>query len=295
MAIRNLYLANTKKEPRMKNFLSISFLLFVSVLAYGQTVKSIEAKAVDNKIKIDFNISGLKYYQNIINIDVFVKKAGDANFEGPMEYVSGDTKSGLRNGEHTIYWDALKEMLVDDAKLIFDVRIMLEEEDRSKKFMVMLVGNTVTPLGIRVGQLGKTSWYVEARASLLALESPQYTYSEGEITDYDQTGYYEISGNKGWQAYSVVAGITKQVHRHVFLYAGLGYGVENYILEINNYTYDSETAIDNSWANYKEYSTSGIEIDAGIIMNYKKLIIGAGGTALGFSSFGWTASLGLMF
>ncbi|OYT14516.1 MAG: hypothetical protein B7C24_17955, partial [Bacteroidetes bacterium 4572_77] len=255
----------------MKNVLIVSFLFLVSVFAYGQTVKSIEAKAVENKIQIDFKIAGLKYNQNILNIDVFVKRVGDKQFEGPMEFVSGDIKSGLRNGDHTIYWDALKEMLIEDAELIFDVRIMVEEEDIVRKFMVMLAGNTLTPLGLRLGQLGKTSWYVEARASLQALETTAYTYSKDGILDYDQTGYYELSGNNGWQAYSIVAGVTKQVHRHVFLYAGLGYGVENYIIEINNYTYDSQAPVSNSWANYKEYSTSGIEIDAGVIMNYKRL------------------------
>ncbi|OYT15061.1 MAG: hypothetical protein B7C24_15055, partial [Bacteroidetes bacterium 4572_77] len=59
--------------------------------------------------------------------------------------------------------------------------------------------------------------------------------------------------------------------------------------------YDSQAPVSNSWANYKEYSTSGIEIDAGVIMNYKRLLIGAGGTVIDFKTFGWTASVGVSF
>ena len=277
----------------MKNYLITVLLLFTTVLSFGQSVKSIEARAEDNKIKIDFDIVGLKYYQNINNIDVFVKKAGDANFEGPMEFVSGDTTSGLRNGEHTIYWDALKEMSIAEDQLVFDVRVSVSEDNRTRDMMIMLVGNDVTPIGLRIGQLGKTSWYVEARASLLALEKANYTYENGEITDYEQLRYYAINGDMGWQAYSIIAGITQQVHRNLFLYLGAGYGVENYIIGLNNYSYENDLMIDTDWAVYKGYNTAGIEIDAGLLYSYKMLVFGAGGTALDFKSFGWTASLGI--
>lgn len=269
--------------------------MLISLLSFGQSVKNITAEAVGNKIIINYQISGLKYYQNISNIDLFVKEEGAADFEGPMEFVTGDVKSGLHNGSYSITWDALKEMSISNSNLIFDVRILVEEEDRSRKIMIMLSGNDVTPIGLRIGQLGKTSWYVEARASLLALEKPSYSFSDGEITDYDQIGYYELSGTKGWQAYSLVAGITQQVSRHIFFYAGVGYGVEKYVIELNNYSYDSQNIISNSWADYKEFSTTGIEIDGGMIVNFKKFLIGAGGTALDFRSFGWTASLGIKF
>ena len=279
----------------MKHIISIFIFVFLSAIIYGQSVKSIQAEVVDNQIKIDFKISGLKYYQNIINIDLFVKKVGDDTFQGPMEFTSGDTKSGLKNGQHTILWDALKEMNIGKGELIFDIKILVEEEDRSRKTMLMLAGNQVTPFGIRIGQLGKTSWYIEARASLKAFENASYNFHDGYIYDYDQAGYYEISESYGWQAYSVIAGVTQQIHRQFYLYAGIGYGLENYLFEINNYTYESETSTGSSWVNYEKYSISGVEIDAGLIFTYKKFIISAGATAIDFKTFGWSGGLGIKF
>ena len=267
----------------------------LSLISQSQTIKDIEAIARNNKVEVSYKITGLKYFQNISKVDLYVKKADETSFRGPMTFISGDIAGGINNGEHQIIWDALKEMDITDAQLVFDVRVSLEEDNRTRDMMIMLVGNDVTPLGLRIGQLGKTSWYVEARASLLAMENPNYTYADGTITDYDQLGYYEISGDKGWQAYSVVAGVTQQVHRRLFLYLGAGYGVENYILEINNFSYDSDQSTGSDWAVYQDFNTEGIEIDAGLLYNYKMLVFGAGGTALDFSSFGWTASLGIKF
>jgi len=279
----------------MKNILILIFIMGLSLIGLSQTVKNIEAIVVDSKIEVSYKITGLKYYQNISKVALFVKKAGDTSFQGPMEFVEGDIAEGINNGEHQIVWDALKEMDIADGQLIFDIRVSIEKDKRTRDIMVMLVGNDVTPLGLRIGQLGKTAWYVEARASLLAPEKTNYYYGNGEITDYDQLGYYEITGTHGWQAYSIVAGVTQQVNRHVFLYLGAGYGVENYILEFNNYNYDNDQSTGKAWAIYKGFDTKGIEIDAGLIVNYKMLVFGAGATALDFSSFGWTASLGVKF
>lgn len=279
----------------MKNVLIISLFLLVSLISLGQSVKSIEAKAVDNKIKIDFTISGLKYNQKIVNIDVFVKKAGDKNFEGPMEFVSGDTKSGLRNGKHSIYWDALKEMSIGEDQLIFDVRISVEEQDISRKVFVALVGNDKTPLGVRIGLLGKTSFYVEARASLKATENYDYIYGDDGLVDYDKPGYFELSGNGFFQTYSGIIGVTHQVAWNVFLYAGAGYGVENYLLEIDHYDYNSDVPIGYSNAKLESYSNAGVEIDAGFIIRFNNLLFGGGATVLNFNSVYYTASLGVSF
>lgn len=279
----------------MKNTLFIGILLIFSAVSLGQSVENITAETVDNKIRINYQISGLKYHQNISEIELFVKKADDINFSGPMGHVTGDINGGLRNGEHSIIWDAINEMTIDDNPLVFDIRISVVDEEVSREFLVMLVGNDIAPFGIRFGQLGRTSWYVEARASLLAFNNPQYIFSNGDIIDYNQDDYYEISGGKGWQAYSFVGGLTQQISRNLFLYAGAGYGVEKYILELNNYHYSDPIAISESLAEFKEYSTSGIEVDAGMMLNLKRILIGAGGTTINFSSFGWTASLGIKF
>ena len=268
-------------------------MMFISI-GFTQSVTNINASVVDDKIQISYTITGLKYYQFVKKASLYVSFNG-GEFKGPLNEVESDNSDGLKNGQHTITWDALKEMPFTDEELDFDIRLKVDEKDRSKKFFVTLAGNDVTPLGLRIGQLGKTGWYIEARGSLKAMDSPNYNYDGNTVNDYEKPGYYEFTGTGGWQAYSAIVGVTQQVTMNTFVYAGVGYGIENYIMEINEYDYTQTPSTGNDWVKYEEYSNAGVEIDAGVLFSYKKLLLGAGGTALNFKSFGWSASLGYSF
>jgi hypothetical protein len=279
----------------MKKILLTITILAITATAFSQSVTNIVPTVVNNKIQIGYTINGIKYYQEVTSVKIYVSIDG-ADFVGPLKEVSGNTSEVIKNGKQIITWDVLKEIPFTDEDLVFDIKVKVAEKDRSKSMFVMLAGNDVTPFGLRVGMLGKTAWYVEARGSLLAMQNPNYTYDgEGGITDYDKTGYYEFTGTAGWQAYSVVVGVTQQIAWNAFIYAGVGYGVENYIMEFNEYNYDQTSSTGTEWAKDEEYSNSGVEIDAGILIRYKGFVFGAGGTALNFKSFGWTASVGYSF
>lgn len=278
----------------MKKLFTILAIILISKFIYSQSVNNITATLSGTKIKLSYKISGMKYYQSIARVDFYVSMNGE-RFKGPLKMIAGETGKDKGNGTYTVTWDVLKEIPFTNEVLEFDIRIKTAEKDRSPKFFACLTGNDVTPVGIKIGMLGKTAWYVEARGSLLAMNTPSYTYNGNSITDYNKPGYYEYSGTAGWQSYSVVAGVTQQLHWNIFMYAGVGYGVENYVMEINEYDYSSPSSTSSDWAKYDGYCTSGIEIDAGLLYRYKKLIIGAGATSLDFSSFGWSASLGIQF
>jgi hypothetical protein len=278
----------------MKNklFLIAMLIGFTGTLSAQQVRVTHVSVTSNDKIEVAYTINGLKNYQEISNIRFYVSRDGGDHFEGPLKEVSGDIQSGLRNGKYIMIWDVMEEMPLVEENLIFDVRITVEEK---KALMISLQGNMVTPLGLRIGQLGKLGWYVEGRASLLATQSPSFTYENEKIIDYDQPGYYKFNGNKGYNAWSAVAGLTWQLSWNLFVNAGVGYGVENYMYEINNYSYDTEEKTGNSWVKDSEYSTSGIEVDAGLIFKYKKLIVNAGVTSIGFNIFNWEAGIGIAF
>jgi len=278
----------------MKNTLLTLTLLLITATAFTQSVTNIVPVVVNDKIQIGYTLSGVKYYQEVTSVKIYVSIDG-ADFVGPLKEVEGNISEGIKNGKHIITWDVLKEIPFTDEDLVFDIRVKVSDKDRSKSMFVMLAGNDVTPFGLRVGMLGKTAWYIEARGSLLAMQTPNYTYNEGIITDYDKNGYYQTTGTSGWQAYSIVVGVTQQIAWNAFLYAGVGYGVENYIMEMDNYNYGETTLTDKTWAKDEEYSNTGVEIDAGVMLRYKGFVFGAGGTSLNFKSFGWTGSVGYSF
>ncbi len=278
----------------MKKALFTLTLLILTTITFSQTVTNINANVIDDKIQVNFNINGVKYYQEVTTVKVFVSMDG-GEFKGPLKEISSDDSGTLKNGKHSVVWDALKEIPFTDEDIVFDVRLIVNDKDRRRKFFVGLVGNDVTPLGLRFGQLGKTSWYAEVRASLKAGEAPTYNYDGTTINDYDKPGYYEFTGTGAWQAYSAVVGITQQVSWNTFIYAGIGYGVENYIMEIDEYSYEGISPLNSSWVKHEESSNSGVEIDAGVLLRFNHFILSGGGTALNFKSFGWTASIGYSF
>ena len=287
---------NDNKSPlTMKKILLTITILAITATVFSQSVTNIVPAVVNDKIQIGYTLSGVKYFQEVTSVKVYVSING-GDFTGPLKKVEGDVSEGVKNGKHIITWDVLKEIPFTDEDLVFKIKVKVADKDRSKSMFVMLAGNDVTPFGIRIGMLGKTAWYVEARGSLLAMQNPNYTFgNEGSITGYDKPGYYQFTGTAGWQAYSLLVGVTKQISWNTFLYAGAGYGVENYIMEFNEYDYSQSTSTGTEWAKDENYSNSGVEIDAGLILRFNKFVVGAGGTSLNFKSYGWTASLGYSF
>ena len=278
----------------MKKFIITVLLLMATTLLTAQQVKVLNVNVVNgDQIEVNYKITGLTSYQTIKNISFYVSTDNGKTFTGPLKKIMGDTGGDLRNGEHRMVWMVMQEMPMLEENLIFDIKI--EVEKVSKAFMVSLVGNTVTPFGIRIGQMGQMGWYVEGRASMLATQTPAYTYENETITDYDQPGYYRFNGNKGFNAWSAVAGITFQFTRNLFLNTGVGYGVENYMYEIDKFSYEADNKTGTAWTKDADYSYSGFELDAGLIFKYHKLIISGGATTINFSVFNWETGIGLAF
>jgi len=266
---------NMKKTIFLFTLLSVlSFSLF------AQSVSDIQVRVAGDKIKVGYTISGLKYYQDISQIDFYVSRDDGKTFEGPLKQISGDIGAGLRNGKYVMTWDVLKEMPLTDEKLVFNVRLTVTEKTRKKAFMISLAGNTTTPLGLRIGQLGKIGWYAEFRSSLSPFTTAEYTYENERITDYNKSGYYEFNGNDAFAAWSAVGGITFQASWKVFFNIGVGYGVENYLYEIDEYTYETESKTGTTWVKDVAYSNSGFELDAGMILKFNKVIISGGATTM---------------
>ncbi len=110
------------------------------------------------------------------------------------------------------------------------------------------VGNTTTYMGLRVGMIGKIGWYIEGRMNLMAFEKSSFDYENGLVKDYDKPGYYQFSGNNGYSALFAGGGVTYQAARDLFIYAGAGYGKENYLYEIDDFSYDNDAKTGTSYA-----------------------------------------------
>ncbi|MDT8394741.1 MAG: hypothetical protein RQ761_12930 [Bacteroidales bacterium] len=277
---------------------SLLFIILISIgLVYhaqAQNIQDVRAETENNKVVVHYNLTGGKFYHHY-TIRLYASIDGGDSFQGPLKEVSGDVGANIRKGQHSIRWDAMKEMPVVDKGYVFDVRAEVFEDDMKKLFFISYTGNLVTPFGLRVGMINKLGWYAEFRASLNAFNTASYQVKDEEFQDYDKPGYYEFNGNEGFSAYSAVAGVTYQLSRNFYLFGGLGYGKEEYHWQIDEYSYDPEEKIGESWVKDDETSLEGFELDLGGMMRFNKILISAGITTINVEVFNWTAGIGIAF
>jgi hypothetical protein len=286
----------TFKPSAIKNMKQSYFLLFLFFnlsLLNAQQIQDIKASSAGDKITVKYVIHGLKFNQSL-DISLYYSSDKGLTFTGPVTAVTGDVGKDIRNGNHQIIWDALKEVPFTKQDLVFDVRGELVEEKIEKSLFVSYVGNTTTYMGLRVGMIGKIGWYIEGRMNLQGFEKSNYDYDNGLVKDYDKPGYYEFNGNNGYSALFAGGGITYQAARDLFIYAGAGYGKENYLYEIDNFSYENDAKTGTSYAKDPD-SNEGVEVDAGIIYRFNKILLTGGVATINFNTINWTAGIGYSF
>ena len=93
----------------------------------------------------------------------------------------------------------------------------------------------------------------------------------------------------------VCGGITQQVGRNWFLYAGAGYGKEDYLYKINEYSYDGDALLGTDYARDIKISTTGVAVEAGIIFRTGKFLLTGGASSVAFTMPNWQAGIGYSF
>lgn len=280
----------------MKLIYSIPILLafLTSLSGIAQRVTNVQATVKDDKVLIGYQIKGLQCQQTIESINFYVSKDGGGTYIGPLNELTGDMEPGIRNGKYIVAWEALKEAPFSEERLIFDVRAEIKEKRRKRAIMLSYVGNVTTPIGGRIGQLGKVSWYLEGRASILSDQPTQYSYSGDNLIGYEKENYSSRpTDEEGWKAYSGIIGTTIQTDCNFFIYLGMGYGFEQYIKKFDEI--ENDKVVGSVWAIDENKTMQGIELDGGLIFRYKKLIVSGGITILNLERYNWTMGLGIAF
>ncbi|MEI6435772.1 MAG: hypothetical protein WCP32_13075 [Bacteroidota bacterium] len=271
--------------------LAFLFCLFAAQL-HSQNVGNVISMVRNGQVYVQFLLDA-KFY-NEFNVSLYVSRDNGQTFEGPLKEVSGDIGKVKNKGIKTIIWDAMKEMPFVSETLIFEVRAEIIRTKPRKSFYLMYVGNPTTYFGLRTGMLGRVGFYVELRGNMMALETEKYTYKDS-VVNYNQPGYFNFTGSNGYSALSGLVGINYQPGKNFFLYLGAGYGKEDYLMKIDNFNYDGDVKTGSSFVKYDKYSASGVEVNLGVMVRIKSLILSAGGTMLNFNSFGGTAGVGVSF
>lgn len=255
-------------------------------------IKYVKAYRVDDNIEVDYVIKKSKfYYQHYVTL--YVSKDEGHSWEGPLIEVAGDIGDSIKGGGHTAIWAFKKEMPVINDELIFDVRVKTEELDITKSKFIQYVGNQITPIGFRYGQFSKCGYYVQGRVSPGVFKEKNYEYSRGIVDQYKQAGYYRFSGETGVYAMSITAGTIFQTTMNSYIYAGLGYGLQENTAEINEYQYNENKMSETSWVVDSEKSYEGLDFEAGFMLKFNKIVISLGATSINAQLINFTAGVGM--
>ena len=273
-------------------FLFPLFFLMLALSMVGQEVQTVTSEVRDGVVVIHYNLSG-KFYQTF-RVSVYVSRDGGNSFNGPLSAVTGAVGAGIKCGSHEVVWDVAREMPMVEEILVFDVRAEVTGDKPKSSFFIQYVANPTTYIGLRAGILGIVGFYGEVRGNMNAFRSARYTYKDGKV-DFDQLGYFVFSDQTGYAAFSALAGITWQPVRNFFLNLGAGYGKEDYLVGIDTYDYNGDSKTGSEYAKYDGYCNSGVEVDLGMMLRFKWFLLSAGGTALNFKSFNFTAGVGVAF
>ncbi len=268
----------------------ISFASFAS----AQSVTNIKPTVNGNNIEIQYVVKGLKLNQTLTT-SLYVSSDGGITFQGPMLEVTGDVGEKIINGQHLITWEATKEMSLLNVNAIFDIKAEVVTGKIKRNLFVAYSGNLTTPIGLRLGMLGGLAWYITAQSNTQPTLAGTYSYADGIVTDYTRFAWYEFTSQHKVSAYTACAGITKQAGRNLYFYLGAGYGKEDYLYQINEFSYDGDTPLGTDYARDNSISTTGIALEAGLIIKTGKILITGGASSVAFTMPGWQVGLGLSF
>lgn len=160
--------------------------------------------------------------------------------------------------------------------------ILFYNQEKTRTIIMPVVGLGKTmAYGAMIGIVKKYGGYVKAKYNLKSLSTDLEVNEKGFTPTGNEVWF---SGNKDQSRLAITGGAMVRVAQPAYLYAGLGYG---------DYTYAWETS-DKKWAKNTASSVTGVEIEAGIIANWKSFAISAGIESCQFKYWELNVGIGIM-
>ena len=263
-----------------KIFFSTFILVFFFIVnnIFCQTVKDIrfQLNYDNNTVNIKYKLGGLKFYQSC-NVQIFVSMNGGDTFIGPLKDVTGDVGDHITEGEKSVIWDVFREVRSFEGDVIFNIKAEVINEKPKRRFFASYTASYPAYVGLRIGLINKTGFYLTAITNPDILKKNTYTYDGKRIVDYNNTGYYVFTDQALHPQYMIMGGINFQVAKDFFLYTGGGYGQKELYWNINEFEYDGNNETNNSYVSHLEYSFSGIQVEAGFIKRIGNYFLLSGG------------------
>jgi hypothetical protein len=126
-------------------------------------------------------------------------------------------------------------------------------------------------LSLTIGQAGnKNGWYLSGKMGLASSENSKYEVdvASNKLANYSSSlTYYLFGSETSTSRLSVTGGYLIGISKDVYWTMGAGYGQRNLLWSFNEYNYSQiGQSISQSWALNKKSSTSGLELESGLMV-----------------------------
>jgi len=279
----------------LKKVVLFIFICFLSLNLFSQSIKNINWVKDSTKIVLYYDIVSL-IKGSTYNVEVFCSTDGAETYSIPLKSCMGEIGSDIKIGKKkSVVWDVFKDVGGIAGNVSF--KVVATKNPRKRDYFVSYNGTLEAPIGIQVGMLGGVSPYLSFKMNSDFNSKYTYTYDKNSlILDYPYNTIYFIYGDKVKKPrYSFTAGATAQLFNKAFVYMGAGYGKSLLLWEVNEYNYADDQLKEVNWAINNDWSCKGLELEGGLIMPIKDLIISAGGTVVNFRRPTLTFGVGYKF
>ena len=279
----------------IKKTLFFILLFFLSLNIFSQSIKNINWVKDSTRIVMYYDMVGL-IKGTTYSVDIFCSTDGGETYNIPIKTAIGDLGPDITLGRNkNVVWDVFKDIGGLAGNVSF--KIVAEQNPRKRDYFIAYNGSLEAPLGIQLGMIGGISPYFSMKFNTHFNSEYNYIYDENTlIVDYPYNTIYFIYGDEIKKPrMSITGGVTAQIFNNAYVFFGAGYGKSWLLWEVNEYNYADDQLNDVSWAINNQWSVKGLELEGGLIIPLKSVLVNVGTTVVNFRRPTLTFGLGYKF
>ncbi len=278
------------------HFLLLGVLLLLCCFCQAQDVKVTAFQRMDRDLmartqeRLDLNDEPCAI------VRISVPDAKDYTFEGnvigDVIYKPGEAIVYMTQGSRniTIKSDKFGSLRYEftqklEKQVVYKMVLKFSEvgANRLRTLLTPVIGvGSNLSYGLMIGVAKKTGWYLKAKYDFKSLSTDTECDKAGNSPDGDA---FWFTGEKKSSRLAITTGMMFRLAQPFYLYGGAGWG---------NRKMAWETA-DGLWAECKDLSYSGVEVDLGCVFRAKSLAFTAGIQSNSFKYWEATLGIGIMF
>lgn len=154
------------------------------------------------------------------------------------------------------------------------VKIFNTAAETRRKSFIALQTSILAPYGFSIGNIGEWGYLLKLKFS--PYQPSEYTCNKNGIVNDLSDSYLEYTGKQTIVRGTFMAGFSRYIGKGFYMFLNAGPGFKNYYWEYLRYKNQTEEYLDKGYAKNTFYSYNSLEMETGLIFNYKYL----------FASFG---------